>query len=173
MINSEYLSWQANFVIVVALNKKFLEQRCIQNVTLQKTTKKSQITKRSNHRSIKKVFLKILLNSQKNICFKISFWIKLLVFRAYIFIQKATPSQNFYCEFCEILKNSFFTQHLQATRGMSVTFLKHISPTHSTFNYWRGTCWKSLLLWTLYNTFGIFKCLKIRIMWITACVFNT
>ena len=37
---------------------------------------------------------------------------------AWNFIKKETPTQNFSCEFCEIFKNTFFTEHLwMATSG--------------------------------------------------------
>ena len=32
--------------------------------------------------------------------------------KACIFIQKETPTQVFFCEYCEIFKNSFFIGHL-------------------------------------------------------------
>ena len=55
---------------------------------------------RSNHRrcSVKKVFLKISQNSRENTCARDSFLIKV-----------------FSCEFCEISKNTFFTEHLRTT----------------------------------------------------------
>ena len=50
----------------------------------------------------KKVFLDIWQNSQKNTCASVSFLIK-------------TLAQVFSCEFYEIFKNTFSTQHLQKT----------------------------------------------------------
>ena len=47
----------------------------------------------------KKVFLEISRNSQENTCVRVSFLIK-------------TLAQVFSCEFCEISKNTFFTEHL-------------------------------------------------------------
>ena len=52
----------------------------------------------------KKMFLKILLNSQENICAKVSFLIK--------FFKKETLLQMVSCEFCENFKNTFFIEHL-------------------------------------------------------------
>ena len=46
--------------------------------------------------SVKKVFLEILQNSQENICARVSFLINCM----------------FSCEFCEISKTPFFTEHL-------------------------------------------------------------
>ena len=46
------------------------------------------------------MFLKISQNSRENTFARVSFLIKL---------------QVFYCEFCEIFKNTFFTEHLQKT----------------------------------------------------------
>ena len=57
----------------------------------------------------KRVFLEISQNSQENACARASFLIKLL---AYNFIQKETLAQVFSCEFYEILKNTFFIEHL-------------------------------------------------------------
>ena len=38
-----------------------------------------------------------------------------LFFEACNFIEKETLTQVFFCEFCEISKNTFFTEHLRAT----------------------------------------------------------
>ena len=51
----------------------------------------------------KKVFLKISQISQENTCARVSFFIK------------ETLAQMFSCEFCEISKNTFFTEHLWMT----------------------------------------------------------
>ena len=48
----------------------------------------------------KKSVLRILQNSQENTCVRVSFLIK-------IFIQKETLVQMFFCEICEIFKNTF------------------------------------------------------------------
>ena len=58
----------------------------------------------------KKVFLEISQNSQKNICARASFLIKL---QALNFTKKETLAQVFSCEFCEISKNTFFTEHFR------------------------------------------------------------
>ena len=54
------------------------------------------------------VFLEISKNSQKNTCARVSFLIKL---QACNFIKKETLAQVLSCEFWEISKNSFFTEH--------------------------------------------------------------
>ena len=56
--------------------------------------------------SIKKVFLKILQNSQEDTCARVSFLIKLQD-SACIFIKKETLAQLFSSKFCEISKNTF------------------------------------------------------------------
>ena len=63
--------------------------------------------RRSSHRgcSVKKVFLEILPNSQENTCARDPFLIKLQV-----------SAQLFFCEFCKISKNIFFTEHPQTLR---------------------------------------------------------
>ena len=64
---------------------------------------------RSSHRrcSIKKVFQEISQNLQENTYSRVSFLIK--------FIKKETLAQVFFCEFCEIFKNTFSKEHLRAT----------------------------------------------------------
>ena len=52
--------------------------------------------------SVRKVFLEISQNSQKNTCARVSFLIK-----ACNFTEKETLAQVFSCEFCEISKNTF------------------------------------------------------------------
>ena len=54
--------------------------------------------------SVKKVLLEISQNSQENSFVRISFLTKLQ--------EKGTLAQVFSCEFCEISKNTFFTEHL-------------------------------------------------------------
>ena len=49
----------------------------------------------AQRRSVKKVFLKISQNLQENICWS-------------LIVDKETLTQVFFCEFCEIFKNSFF-----------------------------------------------------------------
>ena len=56
----------------------------------------------------KKGFLKNFENSQENTCTRVSFLIKL----------KETLAQVFSCEFCEIFKNTFFTEHPRATASV-------------------------------------------------------
>ena len=57
--------------------------------------------------SIKKVFLKLLQNSQKNTYAEVSILITLQS-QTWSFIKKETPAQLFSCKFCEILKITFF-----------------------------------------------------------------
>ena len=58
---------------------------------------------------MKKVFLNISQNSQKNNCAKVSFLIKLQA--SDNFIKKEALAQVFSNEFCEIFKNPFFIEH--------------------------------------------------------------
>ena len=50
--------------------------------------------------SVKKVFLKISQNSEKNTCVRLSFLISCRP-KACNFIKKETPTQVFFCNFCE------------------------------------------------------------------------
>ena len=69
----------------------------------------------SHHRySIKKVFLKISPNSQKNTCVRVSFLIKLQALTCN-FIKKETLTQMLSCELCVIFKSTYFTEHLRVT----------------------------------------------------------
>ena len=70
---------------------------------------------RSSHRRcfIKKMFLKIPQNSQENTCVRVSFLTKLQAWGN--FVKTKTLAQVFSCEFCEIFKNTFFTEHLRTT----------------------------------------------------------
>ena len=56
------------------------------------------------------MFLEISQNSQENICARDSFFKKVAGL-----IKKETPEQMFFCELCEISKNTFFTKHLRKT----------------------------------------------------------
>ena len=71
---------------------------------------------RSSHRkcSVRKVFLEISQNLQENTCVRVSFLIKLQA-SVCNFIKKETLALLFSCEFCEIPKSTFFTEHLWAT----------------------------------------------------------
>ena len=60
----------------------------------------------------KKEFFKIPQNSQENTCVRVSFLISCRP-ETYNFIKKETLAQVFSCEFCEIFKSIFFTEHLR------------------------------------------------------------
>ena len=64
--------------------------------------------------STKKVVLKISQNSQENTCVGVCL--------TWNFTKTETPTQLFYCEFCEIFKNTFFIKHL---RWLLLTNLSH------------------------------------------------
>ena len=60
----------------------------------------------------------ILENLQENNCARFSFLIKLQA-KVCNFIKKETLARVFSCDFCEISKNTFFTEHLWATASVS------------------------------------------------------
>ena len=63
--------------------------------------------------SAKRVFLKILQNSQESTCARVSFLMKLQA-EAFNFIKKVTLAQEFSCEFFEITgKATFLIEHLR------------------------------------------------------------
>ena len=59
-----------------------------------------------------KMFLEISQNSQESTCARVSISIKL---QACNFVKIETLAKVFPCEFCEISKNRFFTEHVWAT----------------------------------------------------------
>ena len=73
---------------------------------------------------VKKVFLEIPQNSQKNPCSEVSFLIKLQQ-EALNFLKK-TLTLVFSCEFCKFFKNTFYIEHLltfsSATRDLEGGF---------------------------------------------------
>ena len=64
----------------------------------------------------KGVFLEISQSSQENTCARVSFLIKLQA----NFIKKETLAQIFSCEFWEISKYTFFTEHVWATTSIVI-----------------------------------------------------
>ena len=59
----------------------------------------------------------VLKNSQENSCAIVSFLLKLQA-EACSFVKKGTLTQVFSCEFCEIFKNTLFTEHHWATASI-------------------------------------------------------
>ena len=47
------------------------------------------------------------------------------------FIKKETLAQVFSCDFCEISKNTFFTEHLGTTASVNHNFDNCINPSHT------------------------------------------
>ena len=58
--------------------------------------------------SVKKAFLEISQNSRENTCARFSF-----LPPACNLIKKETLAQVLSCDFCEIFKNTFFTEHTE------------------------------------------------------------
>ena len=76
--------------------------------------------------SVKKVFLEISQNPQENACTRVSF---LLTLQACNFIKKETLARVFYCEFCEISKNTFFHRTRLMAAFRAASFVKLCSIT--------------------------------------------
>ena len=74
---------------------------------------KDLIDEITSHRkfSVGRLFLEISQNSQENTFVRVSFLIKLQA-TVCNFIKNKTLAQVFFCEFCEISNNTFFTEHL-------------------------------------------------------------
>ena len=94
--------------------------------------------------SVKKgVFFKISQNSLENTCTRVSFVIKLQA-SAGNFIQKETLAQVFSREFYEILKNTFFTEHLRTT-ALHLLFSQAILKSKKlAFKIFSGYCVRKL-----------------------------
>ena len=67
---------------------------------------------------LEKVFLEISQNLQENTCARVYFLTKLQAL-ACNFIKKEALAQVFSCRFCEISKNTLFTEHFWATASDS------------------------------------------------------
>ena len=77
---------------------------------------------RSSHQrcSIKKAVLKnIAIFTGIHLCWSL-FLIKLQALRPATLI-KETPTQVFFCEHCEVFKNTYFEKHLQTTASVNAT----------------------------------------------------
>ena len=74
----------------------------------------SSVKKHSNAKRcpVKKVILEIWQNSQENTCARISFLIKLRAVPS-TSSKRDSGTGGFFCEFCEIFKNTFFIEQLQ------------------------------------------------------------
>ena len=79
--------------------------------------------------SVKKVFLKILQNSQENTCARVSFLIK---FQAKVckFIKKETLAQVCSCEFCGIFKNIYFYRTTPVAASTNSKRIKKVVQHH-------------------------------------------
>ena len=69
--------------------------------------------------------LKFSQNSQENTCAAVLFSISLSP-QACNFIKKETLKRVFFCEFCEIFKNTYFVGHLIAKGYVWTTLTKDI-----------------------------------------------
>ena len=72
------------------------------------------------------MFLEISQNSQENTCARVSFLMKL-----------QAVAQVFSCDFCEISKNTFFSEHLWAT--VSVLYRNYPNLVHTWFQIISGS----------------------------------
>ena len=71
----------------------------------------------------KKVFFEISQNSQENTCARVSCWIRLQALGLQL-IKEEALAQVFSCEFCDISKNTLFTEHLWATASSFIFSIK-------------------------------------------------
>ena len=110
-----FISFVYILTTISFVNNEFLELLYFKTLFI---TAQKHIQSRNSHWrcSMKKVLLEILQNSQENACVRVSFLIKL--------IKKETLAQVLSCEFCEISKNTFLTEHIWTTA--SVRFLSSI-----------------------------------------------
>ena len=83
---------------------------------------------------LKKVFLEITLNSQENTCTRDSFLIN--------FIKKEALAQVFSCRFCEISKNTVFTEHLWAIASV-LENCKMRAKVDESYSCWEGILFRA------------------------------
>ena len=69
---------------------------------------------------MKKGVLEISQNSQQKTCTRVIFLNKVAGLEASNVIKKETLAQVLSCEFCEISKNTFFTEHLWTTASIII-----------------------------------------------------
>ena len=69
---------------------------------------------------MKKGVLEISQNSQETTCARVIFKNKVAGLQACNFIKKETLAQVLSCEFCEIFKKTFFTEHLWTTASIVI-----------------------------------------------------
>ena len=80
--------------------------------------------------SVKNVFLKVLQNSQENICARVSFLMKMQA-EACNFIKKETLAQVISCKFCEIFKDTFsYRIQLNSCNSNSYNSKNHLNQTN-------------------------------------------
>ena len=75
---------------------------------------------------MKKGVLEISQNSQEKTCTRVIFLNKVAGLQACNFIKKETLAQVLSCEFCEISKNTFFTEHLWTTASIIIWIFTNI-----------------------------------------------
>ena len=69
---------------------------------------------------MKKGVLEISQNSQQKTCTRVIFLNKVTDLQACNIIKREIVAQVRSCEFCEILKNTFFTEHLLTTASIII-----------------------------------------------------
>ena len=90
----------------ICIKIKFKQHKtCLRRYSKNFSESYSKSFGRSNH---PEVFLKISQNSQENTCARASFLMNLLKTS----LLKRRLWHRFSCEFCEMFKNTFFTEHL-------------------------------------------------------------
>ena len=102
---------------------KWFPEEAIQKCFERCSTLKSWVPTEAATRGVlwKKVFLKILQNSQENTCARVSFLIKLHTPGLQLY-WKETLVQVFCCEFCEISRNTLFAEHLWTTASVTTKY---------------------------------------------------
>ena len=112
------------------------------------------------------MFLKVSQNSQEKACVRASFWLKFWIickkgalrnFAKYTvkhlcqgcdFFKKEILAQLFSCEFCEILKNTFFTEHLRWLL-LHLTIVERLDKKGKSvifFELWKNQQWRKFCL---------------------------
>ena len=119
-------------------NAKFILTNCKDRFKIYITTTRNQVSEAVSRRcSVKKVFLKILQNSQKNTCVRVSFLIKLQA--SCNFIKKEVLAQVFSYELCKIFKNTFYIEDYQWLLFQYI-YIRIIFCYFESFRCWLWAC---------------------------------
>ena len=122
---SDYICWciVCMTLSLIKFINDFLQKKPFRSVLKGVQLLKAEFLLKAATRGVlrKKVLLKISQNSQENTCTRVSFLIKLHTPGLQLY-WKETLVQVFWCEFCEISRNTLFAEHLWTTASVTTKY---------------------------------------------------